>query len=233
MRYSATLIATTLLLASPALAGNVSGAVALERSSGLAGTTALARLDSKVPDARPGRDAKEQAKSDLNQLITYYNAAIKKDPKDDDAYFHRGIAKFFAGAPVPALGDIVQAHRLDPKYPYYALWIDIIDKRSSAPSELAQSIAQVDMTKWPAPVVRMFLGETDAAAVLQAADDPDPKTKAGQLCEANFYSGEIALERGAKQEAARLFHLAASACPREFVEGPAARDELAALDLGE
>jgi hypothetical protein len=47
-------------------------------------------------------------------------------------------------------------------------------------------------------------------AVLAAADDPDANTKKDQVCEANFYSGEFALLQGAKDEAARLFRLAAS-----------------------
>jgi lipoprotein NlpI len=236
MRRS-TLIAAALLVASPALVA--SQTLALDshaadnsaRVSRLAGYAEIARLDSKEqPDMRQGRDVKDQAKSAFNQIIAYYNAAIKKDPKDDDAYFHRGIAKFFTGSLATARADVAQASKLDPKYPYYALWIDIIDKRSNAPSALEQGIAQVDMTKWPAPVVRMFLGETTPAAVLAAADDPDPKTKIGQVCEADFYSGELALQQGAKEEAARLFHLAANACPHEFVEGPAAKDELAVLD---
>jgi lipoprotein NlpI len=239
MRASSTLIAAALFAASPALAVDLTnqnsdgGSLLAKAATDIGGYAQLARLDTKEPDARRGRDTKEQLKDDLYQLIVYYNAAIKKDPKDDDAYFHRGIAKFFAGAPVPARADIVQAKKLDPKYPYYALWIEIIDKRANAPSELPQAMGQVDMTKWPAPVIQMFLGESTPAAVLAAANDPDPKTKVGQVCEANFYSAELALQQGDKQEAVRLFHVAVNACPREFVEGPAAKDELAALDVNE
>lgn len=191
----------------------------------------LARLESKDPMARH-QSAKDQARSDLEQIIAYYNAAIKADPKDDDAYFHRGLANFYAGATSQALTDLGRASRLDPTYAYYPLWIDIINKRGNRPSQLSQGIAQVDMGKWPAPVIRMFLGEATPAQVLAAADDPDPKTKQGQLCEANFYSGEIALQQGAREDAARLFHLAANNCTREFAEGGAARSELAALGEG-
>jgi len=61
------------------------------------------------------------------------------------------------------------------------------------------------MTQWPAPVIRMFLGQMTPAAVLAAANDPDPIKKKDQVCDANFYSGELALRTGAKNEAARLF----------------------------
>jgi lipoprotein NlpI len=217
MRFSITLIAVGLLAASPALAG-------------MPDLTRMVRLEARDPDARHSRGAKEQTKSDLYQTIVYYNDAIRRDPKDDDAYFHRGLAKLYAGAVPAALADFSQASRLDPEYAYYALWIDIIDKRRNAAGSLAQAAARFDMTKWPAPVVRLFLGETTPDAVIAAAHDPDPVTRRGQLCEANFYAGEFALQRGAAQDAARLFRLAAADCPHEFIEGPAANAELAVLD---
>ncbi len=188
------------------------------------------RLDSKDPGAQQhNRGGKDQTKSELNQIIVYYDAAIKHDPKDDDAYFHRGLANFYAGAVPQALADLARASKLDPQYPYYPLWIDIIDKRSDQASRLPEATSHIDMTKWPAPVVRLFLGQLTPAELLAAADDPNPETKKGQLCEANFYIGELALQQGSKDEAARLFRLAAADCPREFVEGPSARSELAAL----
>ena len=75
----------------------------------------------------------------------------------------------------------------------------------------------------------MFLGQMPPAAVLAAADDPDDKAKKGQVCEANFYSGELALRQGAKDDAARLFRLAAGDCPKTFGESFAANAELKAL----
>jgi lipoprotein NlpI len=219
MRFSITLIAAGLLAASPALAG-------------IAEYTRTVRLDAKDPDPRHGRASKEQTKNDLYQTIVYYSDAIRRDPKDDDAYFHRGLAKLYAGAVPAAMADFSQASRLDPRYAYYALWIDIIDKRRNDAGSLAQAAARLDMTKWPAPVVRLFLGETTPDAVIAAAADPDPVTRRGQLCEANFYVGQFALQHGATQEAARLFRPAAADCPPAFVEGPAAVAELAALDQG-
>jgi lipoprotein NlpI len=67
------------------------------------------------------------------------------------------------------------------------------------------------------------------AEVLAAADNPDAKTKKGQICEANFYSGELALLQGKRGEAIRLFRLAAADCPPDFVESAAATAELKGL----
>jgi lipoprotein NlpI len=193
--------------------------------------TETIRLDPTDPDAHFNHGTKDQAKSDLNQIIVYYNAAISRDPKDDDAYFHRGLANFYGGFLPLALADLSQASKLDPEYAYYALWLDILNKRGNVASRLPQAISHINMTKWPAPVIRLFLGQTTPAAVLAAADDADATTKRGQVCEANFYSGELARQKGNKEEAARLFRLAAANCPHEFVEGPAANAELGALGV--
>jgi lipoprotein NlpI len=237
MRASATVISAALLVASAGIAAaqerNNAGIAFLANDDGaIGGYIERVKLAPKEPDIRPNRDGREQAKGELYQIIAYYDAAIRRDPKDDDAYFHRGLASFYAGNHSQALADLGQASKLDPHYPYYALWIDIIDQRTNVASRLPQTIANLDMTKWPAPVIRLFLGETTPAAVLAAADDPDANTKRGQVCEANFYSGQLALQQGAKDEAARLFRLAAADCPRPFAEGPAASSELAALSTG-
>jgi tetratricopeptide (TPR) repeat protein len=189
----------------------------------------LVRLDSRDADGRRNRDAREHTSNDFSQIIVYYNAAIRREPKDDDAYFHRGIASFYAGDRSHALADLKQAGRLDPEYPYYALWLHIIDKRSNLASSLQQAISQIDMAKWPAPVIRLFLGSATPAAVLDAADDPDADTRRGRICEAQFYSAELALQQGDKKEAVRLFRLASAGCARDFVEAAAAASELDAL----
>jgi lipoprotein NlpI len=75
----------------------------------------------------------------------------------------------------------------------------------------------------------LFLNQITPAAVLAAAEDPDPTKKKGQVCEANFYSGELSLTKGAKDEATRLFRMAANDCPHGFNEWDAAIAELKAL----
>ena len=83
-----------------------------------------------------------------------------------------------------------------------------------------------------APVVRLLLGQLTPEALLAAADNPDPATKTNQVCEANFYSGELALSKGAKDDATRLFKLAADGCPKNYIEWSAATLELKALGAG-
>jgi lipoprotein NlpI len=94
---------------------------------------------------------------------------------------------------------------------------------------LAKATKQLDMTKWPAPIVRLYLGELTPDALASAADALDSATKRGRLCEANFYGAEFLLQQGAKDEAARRFALAAAGCPAGLIEATAATVELKAL----
>src|SRR5262245_5893226 len=64
------------------------------------------------------------------------------------------------------------------------------------------------------------------AAVLSAADHADPIKKKGQVCEANFFVAEYALLQNKKDEALRLYQLAASHCPPTFIEAGAAKAAL-------
>jgi lipoprotein NlpI len=162
--------------------------------------------------------------------IEDFAKAIKLDPEDATAYFNRGVAYYFVGGRnADAVADFKKAAELNPKDAYAALWRDLAERRNNAPSHLAEAAKQLDMTVWPAPVIRHFLGELNAEQTFGAAFDTDPKTKLAQTCEANFYSGEFALLKKDKKEAQRLLKLAANDCPQSFIESTAAIAELIPL----
>jgi lipoprotein NlpI len=186
-------------------------------------------IDPKDAAAFVNRGVAYRAKGDNDRAIADYSEAIRLNPKSVLAYFARGRSYLFAGSPEKALVDFNQASANASKNAYLALWVDIAGRRDKLPSRLAQSSSQIDMTVWPAPVIRLFMDQMTPAALLAAADDPDATKKKGQVCEANFYSGELALTKGLKDEATRLFRLASSDCPHGFDEWDAANAELKAL----
>jgi lipoprotein NlpI len=170
------------------------------------------------------------AAGELDRAIADYNQAILLDSKYEHAYFNRGVAYLYFGSFPKALADFDQSRTLNAKDAYAALWADIATVRSNQPSRLAVATAQLDMSRWPAPIVRLYLGQiTPDAMFATAADDQDAKTKRGHVCEVNFYSGELALQHGAEDDALRLFRLAANDCPKDFTESHAANAELKAL----
>jgi lipoprotein NlpI len=170
-------------------------------------------------------------RGDSSRALADYSKAIELSPKYDLAYFNRGLTYLYGGDADRALADINQASELDPKDAFYALWVDIVNKRSNLRSRLAEATAQLDMTKWPAPVIRLFLGQMTPGAALAAADDPDADLRRRRVCDANFFLGELALQQGTKEEASRLFRIAATDCPRGRGAWAGANGELKALGI--
>ncbi len=187
------------------------------------------RLEPKLVSTYIDRGNAYRARGDNDRAIADFGEAIRLAPKFADAYYNRGLAYLYGGTLDKALADVSEASNLDPADAYKALWADIVAQRNNAPSHLSQASAKIDMTPWPAPIIRSYLGRMPPEAVLAAADDPDAKKKKSQVCEANFYGGELALRQGAKDEAVRLFQLAASGCARDANEWFAANAELKAL----
>ncbi len=197
----------------------------------IADYSAAIRLDPKYAVAYNNRGNAYSAKGDFDRAIADCNEAMRLDPKYALGYRTRGIAYLYKGDLAKALADVGQASKLDPKQAYSALWLDIVEKRDNVASSLPQATSHIDMTRWPTPIIRMFLGQATLAAVLAAANDPDVAKKKGQVCEADFYGGEFSLRTGANDEAVPLFRLAASNCPKYFDEWGAANHELKALGL--
>jgi lipoprotein NlpI/membrane protease YdiL (CAAX protease family) len=190
--------------------------------------TQAIEIDRKYAVAYEARANAWRYSGSFDLAIGDYTAAIRLNPKSAQAYYGRGLANLYIGATLQAASDLNQSNGLNPKNPYAAIWLEIARSRVQfhLPSLLKQETTEIDMTKWPAPVIRLFLGETSAAEVLAAADASDAGTKKGQVCEANFYSGQVELRKANKEEAVHLFQLAVADCPKSFDEFSAANAEL-------
>ncbi len=187
------------------------------------------RIDPKNAAVYDDRGIAWAAKGDPERAIADYDQAIRLAPKNASWYFHRGLSNLYAGALPTALADLERASEVNPKHPYVALWLDIINKRSNLPSRLAEAAKQINTTWWPAPVIRLYLGQLTPEGLLAAADDANPRAKQGRMCEANFFTGELALQQGRADEAKRLFALAAADCPKDFDAYAGATAELKGL----
>jgi lipoprotein NlpI len=168
-------------------------------------------------------------KGDLQRAIADCDSAIKLDQNNADAHYLRGIAKFYLGLLPQAISDFGQASKLNPTYGYVPLWLHVARMRSKLKSQLPQAVDKLDMNKWPAPLIRLFLGEISSDDVFTAADDLDAGIKRGRVCEANFFLGELALIEDRRGDAVARFQAAAADCPKSFTEWAAASAELKAL----
>ena len=169
-------------------------------------------------------------KGDLDRAIADYDTAIQLHPNEATFYYNRGTAKIYEGSWREALTDFERTAALNPGSAYAALWIDILDRRNNLPSQLAAHTAQLDMSRWPAPLVRLFLGRATQDDVLTAANENE-KTKTEQLCTAYFFGGQLAITQGAKDDAARLFRLSVENCAKGSVPRVDAINELKTLGV--
>jgi lipoprotein NlpI len=186
-------------------------------------------LDPKFATAYRNRASAYRRSGDNDRAIADYSQAISLDPAYGWVYRDRAVIWVAKGDTDRAIADLTQATALDPKNAYSALWLDIVARRNNVSSKLSQATEKLDMTAWPAPVIRLFLGQTSAAAVVAAADDPNADKKKTRVCEANFYAGELSLRDGMKDEASRLFTQTANNCSHAMIEWCAANAELKAL----
>ena len=116
------------------------------------------KLDPKYARGYRIRADTYRDKGDYERAIADHTEAIRFDPKAVNLYFARGRMNLHVGALPKAAADLNQASDLNPKYAYTALWLDIVNKRSNVPSQLERASEKIDMTTWPAPVIRLYLG---------------------------------------------------------------------------
>ena len=186
------------------------------------------RINPRYVPAYHNRGFAHFAKGEHDRAIADYTEAIRLDQQYAASYRNRSIAYLYTGSRAKARSDLEMATQLMPKDAYVALWRELVERRANAPSTLEQALLQIEMAAWPAPVIRLFLGETTPAALLASAKDSDPKKSRERLCEANFFVGQLALQRGSKEEAKRAFQIVVRDCPPEVLAMGAAAAELSA-----
>ncbi|HEV8031299.1 MAG TPA: tetratricopeptide repeat protein [Stellaceae bacterium] len=189
------------------------------------------RIRPEYPAVLNNRGNAYEEKGEHDRAIADYEAAIAQSPDFEQAFRNRGRAKFFRGDFGPAEADFGRALELLPENPYPILWRYLARARSgqAAPDELRQAAAPLDHAEWPWPVIAAFLGETDRAAVIAAAQQGKPDAIQQQGCEAAFFLGEKAVLERDYATARELLSEGAKVCRPGSIEYPSSRFELARL----
>ncbi|HLW54218.1 MAG TPA: tetratricopeptide repeat protein [Candidatus Angelobacter sp.] len=165
------------------------------------------------------------AVADLDELV-------RRFPRSADAYRDRGVAHLLWGHLAEAQRDISRAVELNPSGYYDVIWLYLARAKAGpgAEKELAKNATALNLSKWPGPVIELFLGKSTTDAVLQAASDKDPEKNSRQQCQANFYIAEYQAFHGQREAARKNFRLASETCNRNyFLYVESAQEELKSL----
>ena len=188
-------------------------------------------LDPKYESAYTDRGTAYFTEGDTAHAVADFGRAIALDGTDPWPHLVTGIADYYSGANNEARRQFARALGLRPHYAYNALWLELADRKGHVPSSLAAEAKEIDAKAWPAPIVQLFLGHLNSAALFAAARNPDPIRTREQTCEANFYSAELLRLSGARADLAPRYVTAARDCPHNFMEWGAAREALRTLGM--
>ncbi|MGH6873327.1 MAG: tetratricopeptide repeat protein [Rhizomicrobium sp.] len=171
-------------------------------------------------------------KGDYESAASDAMQGVRLKPADLDGRMELGRAQWSASQFADAATTFAQVVTTKPALAYAAIWHALALGHESQPFEqqFAADAADSDKVKWPAPLVKLYLGQSTPEAVLAAAKNPDAEIANQQTCEADFYGAEWQLLHGQEAPAHPMLQAAQAICPHEFIERDAATSELARLN---
>ena len=188
-------------------------------------------LNPLFTEAYYNRGLSKKDKGDLDGAIADYKRAIELNPKYGRAYSSRGRIHYYRGEFALASSDLARSQVLNPDT-HTALWLYLARSRSGneGKKELITNTIPFDTSKWPAPVVALYLGKDTPSTVLNAAEHPDYQTRRNQRCEAHFYVGSWQLLQGDRASGLASLRAARDDCPKTYIEYTGAVYELTKLE---
>jgi lipoprotein NlpI len=166
---------------------------------------------------------------DNDRAIVDYDQAIFLDPNYAPAYFDRGVARFMKARFAEAAVDFAVKPQAEPANAYAALWLHMARRKAGEDdtAEVSRTMANLNLDRWPGPIIRLYRGQTAPEDVRAAAmAGTDEKRKKRRSCQAAFYIGEYQSLRGNTNAAVPIFEDAAIHCPHDLPEYDGATAEL-------
>jgi len=177
-----------------------------------------------------GRGLAHANEGDDDRAIQDFNEVIRLKPKFALAYEKRGDAYFFQTNLTAAIANFEAAISAAPSSNtavYAALMLHLVMNRQGHDdaAQLAQVAAAADLSKWPGPVLKLYLGQMTAQDVMKAANS-DIEMQKWHVCEANYFTGEDALLHHQRATALARLKAARDSCPKDDTDYIAALVEL-------
>ncbi|NTZ86059.1 tetratricopeptide repeat protein [Burkholderia metallica] len=164
--------------------------------------------------------------------------ALQLDPQDPDAVLNDVELNFYTknyAAALRVAGAWLDSNRESSSsedVAYMLIWKHLLSQRQKMDDRASlegESSRLRDQGSWPRPVIDFFLSRIDADQLRAAAAKGDAEAPGTHQCEAETYIGEMNMQAGNVEEAARNFETAVSLCPISWAEYDLAKFELKSI----
>jgi lipoprotein NlpI len=201
-----------------------------EFGQALADFDAAIQLKSDDPVIYHARAIELMVKGDYPRAIADFDKALQLDAKAQGVHFARGRALFYQSEFTRAAADFDTAFKATPNV-YTALWLFLARQRGGSPDaeDLLERETRRIRAGWPAPVIALYMGRTDANSVSTAATTTDATRRREMRCEADFYIAQSHLIKNDKPRAQALLQGVQRDCPKNLLEYEATLAELRRL----
>ncbi len=158
-------------------------------------------------------------KGDTARAIADFDRALQLDPKAQGVHFARGRTLFYQSEFARAATELDVAFKTQPNT-YTALWLYLARKRGGNPDadDLLERETRRLRAGWPASVIALYMGRTDANSVAVSATTTDPVRRHEMRCEADFYIAHAHLIKGERPPAQALLQGVQRDCPKNLLE---------------
>jgi lipoprotein NlpI len=148
------------------------------------------------------------------------DTVLQLQPKNLRAYVTRGTLSFLVGKYEYAAADFKRYLQLNPNDIYRMLWLFLSEKyhNREAATDVSQFSANANLVEWPGAILKLYLGEVEAEAVIDALSKGVPNMQTGHACEAYYYLGQYYLLQNDRRSALELFDKAVATRAKTFVE---------------
>ncbi len=180
---------------------------------------AAIQLKADDPVLYHARGIEFTVKGDYPRAIADFDKALQLDPKAAGVHFARGRTWFYMSEFTRAVNDLETAFSTQPNI-YTSLWLFLARSRGGAPG--ADDLLERDTRRiragWPAPVIALYMGRTDANSVMAATATGEGARRREMRCEADFYVAHSHLIQGERARAQTLLQGVQNDCPKNLLE---------------
>jgi tetratricopeptide (TPR) repeat protein len=187
--------------------------------------TALS-LGQRLPDDYRERGFAYLMKGDYEKAVADFDMETRYSQDPTLAFLHKGTAQWDLAKFDDAGASFVEALKRQPSQNYAFLWLMLARARTggAVDTDTTARFASADLSKWPGPLVALYLGKATLADVTAAVQKQVTASDKLNKCSTDFFLAEWPTLQ--KNSAATQLQKVVADCPDDTIYKPAAVADL-------